>query len=250
MKKKRGIILLSIALASIIIVILSIWQKNVRKEKALEECKNEVETLCSEYGIVDVGVKITYSRPYDKYAVYLLRINGTFTDVSMADIYQLVKAVDLMTIAHNDTLLLKKIILNSKEYKLGILNEKELTCDDAIVYTYVSTDDKKMRGELKEKLPYVGMREEFLEYTLLGTADSVEKCRDFNVLQARARYKTYEWEATNEHGWYEITVEYRMHRSHRFDDYIDLPTDNGYVSRIYYKDKNGMMQTEEYIDTL
>lgn len=117
---------------------------------------------------------------------------------------------------------------------------------DKLVYFNDTETEKK---ESAPELPYVGMREEQLQYTSLGKPDSIEKCRDFDKLQTRAQYKTYEWESTSEHGWYKITVRYRMHNSHRVDDYVDLPTSNGYVSSITYTDENGMIQTEDYVDT-
>ncbi|MBQ6994472.1 MAG: hypothetical protein IJN64_08315 [Lachnospiraceae bacterium] len=117
---------------------------------------------------------------------------------------------------------------------------------DTLVYFNDTESEKKKIGP---ELPYVGMREEYLEYTSLGKADSVEKCKDFYKLQTRAQYTTYEWERTDEHGWYKITVRYRMHRSHKVDDYVDLPTSNGYVSSITYTDENGQMHTENYVDT-
>lgn len=249
MERKNKLILLGIALVIISIFVINIWQKNARKEQAFEACKDKAVSICSEYGITDIAVNITSSQKYDEYDVYLMRVNGTFSDVSMANIYQLVKSVNSLVIDYDDTLLLTEIVLNDKIYELDVLNEDELTCNDTTVYTYVSDSDKQAMENLKDKLPYVGMREEFLEYTSLGKADSVEKCRDFYSLQTRARHTTYEWEATNEHGWYKITVQYRMHKSHQHDDYVDLPSDNGYVSRITYTDENGRMHTEDYIDT-
>lgn len=249
MQKKNKLILLGIALMVISIFIINIWQKNTRKEQAFEECKSKAVSLCSEYGISNVAVNISYSQKYEEYDIYLLRVNGTFSDVSMANIYQLVKSVNSLMIDYHDTLLLTEVVLNDKIYELDILNKNELICNDNTVYTYVSGSDKQAMENLKDKLPYVGMREEFLEYTSLEKADSVEKCRDFYSLQTRARYTTYEWNATDEHGWNKITVRYRMHKSHQHDDYVDLPSDNGYVSSMTYTDENGRMQTENYVDT-
>lgn len=225
-----------------------IWQKVYKRNNAIKECENMAETICLEYGIDNVGVDTICSGRYDGYTLYQLNVNGNFDDVSMDDVYQMVKSIDKIMMKCDDVLLLKRITLNNDEYELDVLNEKELTCNGETVYVYVSDDDKIMMDDLKNKLPYIGMREEFLEYTLLGKADSVEKCRDFYSLQPRARYKTYEWEATNSHGWYKITVRYRMHRSQQFDDYIDLPIDNGYVSSITWTAENGIVQNKNDTD--
>lgn len=110
-------------------------------------------------------------------------------------------------------------------------------------------DTEVEKEQSAPEFPCLGMREEYLQYTSLGKADSVEKCLDFDLLTARARSKTYEWEKTSEHGWYKITVRYRLHHSHNVDDYEDLPASNGYVENITYTDENGNMQTENYVDT-
>lgn len=112
--------------------------------------------------------------------------------------------------------------------------------------TYFGNTEKEKKGP---ELPYVGMSEEYLNYTSLGKADTIEKCRDFDALVPRARSKTYKWEKTSEHGWYKITVSYRKHFSHRADDYVDLPASNGFVSSITYYDENGQMKTDYYHDT-
>lgn len=133
----------------------------------------------------------------------------------------------------------KKNMGGSTEYSYEFENGKLAYFND--------TDTEKKQSA--PDIPYLGMREEYLQYTSLGKADSVEKCLDFDSLVARARSKTYEWEKTSEHGWYKITVSYRLHHSHNVDDYEDLPASNGYVSNITYTDENGNMQTENYVDT-
>lgn len=133
----------------------------------------------------------------------------------------------------------KKNLGGSTEYSYKFVN-------DTLAYFNDSEIEDKQSSP---NLPYVGMREEYLQYTSLGKADSVEKCLNFDVLEARARWKTYEWEKTSEHGWYKITVRYRLHRSHKVDDYEDLPASNGYVSSMTYTDENGNIKTENYVDT-
>lgn len=118
--------------------------------------------------------------------------------------------------------------------------------DNTLVHFYNPELEKE---QIIPPLPYVGMREEYLQYTSLGKPDLIEKCRDFDVLVARAKHKTYEWGNPFEHGWYKIIVSYRQHFSRRFDDYEDLPASNGFVSSITYTDENGHIVTENYTDT-
>lgn len=249
LKKKNKIIWLSIVVVIALCFVIKARYESSKKQVALDECKNKAETLCSNYGIESENIAISYSQKYEEYDVYILRVNGSFTDVSNKDLYQFVRTIDSLMIDYDNVLLLNNITLNGKVYNLGILNEKELECDGTTIYTYVSDDEKAARENWKNRLPCVGMREEYLEYTSLGKADSIEKCRDFDHLVARAQSKTYEWEATEAHGWYEVTVYYRKHRSHRVDDYEDLPSNNGYVESITYIGTNGQMKTDYYRDT-
>lgn len=233
----------------ITIFIVNVGVNNVSKKKAFAECENKAESICLEYGIEDAFIDISYLHQYSGGgSVYLLKINGICKDMPMGDIYQLVKEVDSIRLDYN-ALLLEEVILNGKVYDLNEKNRKELTCNGVTVYIYGFEEDKKKEIQIRNNPPYVGMREEFLEDTVLGKADSVELCRDFYSLQTRARYKTYKWEPTGKYGKYIITVKYRMHKSHRVDDYIDLPADNGYVSNITYTDEKGETQTENYVDT-
>lgn len=133
----------------------------------------------------------------------------------------------------------KKHMGGSEEYSYKFENNTLSYFNDTEV-------EKKQRAP---EIPYLGMREEYLQYTSLGKADSVEECLGFDALAARARSKTYEWAKTSKHGWYKVTVRYRLHHSHNVDDYEDLPASNGYVANIVYTDENGNMQTEDYVDT-
>lgn len=133
----------------------------------------------------------------------------------------------------------KKNIGGSTEYSYQFKN-------GTLTYFNDIETEKKQNAP---NLPHLGMREEYLQYTSLGKANSIEKCIGFDSLAERARSKTYEWEKTANHGWYKVTVRYRLHHSHNVDDYEDLPASNGYVSNITYVDKNGSIKTENYANT-
>ena len=85
--------------------------------------------------------------------------------------------------------------------------------------------------------PYVGMDESDLSYTPLGKPDSIKKCRDYDMLTTRARYKTYEWEQTSPHNWWKVTVRYKEIQS-------PLGGIKGYVSDIAYTDEKGQLQID------
>lgn len=243
MRKKYKIILLSI-------IFLFLAGITLKRNNMINIFKNSAEDLCQKYNINNANIDVTYSERYHDFDIYSLKIVSDLNNMTMDEIYQFVKSVDLLERDHEDTILRTHIKLNNNVYDLNSLNRKQLERNGITVYTYISDDDRRIRKSFKDKLPYIGMREEFLEYTSLGKADLIEECRDFDSLQVRARYKKYEWNSTSTHGWYKITVRYRKHNSHRFDDYIDLPTDNGYVSDITYIDENGEQQYKSEVDSL
>lgn len=249
MGKKNKLILSSILIVIVLCFVIITGYERSNKQRALDECKGKAETICLHYGIETENITISFSQKYKVYDVYLLRINGYFSDVSNEDLYQFVRTIDSLIVDYDDVFLLNSITLNGKRYKLGYLNGKELECDNTTVYTYVSDNEKAARENWRNRLPSVGMREEYLEYTSLGKADSIEECKDFYHLVARAQSKTYEWEATGDHGWYIVTVRYRKHRSNRVDDYEDLPPNNGYVESITYIGTDGRLKTDYYRDT-
>ena len=92
------------------------------------------------------------------------------------------------------------------------------------------------------------MREKNLYNTVLGQPSKVELCTDFYKKQVRARSKTYEWNETAEHSWYSVTVRYRKHNSNGFDDYEELPDDNGIVTNVTYKNEKGIVQSVSLYD--
>ena len=133
-------------------------------------------------------------------------------------------------------------------YEADIATAQKQLADSTAKYI---ADEKQRMKETTTGYPfYVGMRESELRSTILGAPDSVEKSLDFDVKVPRARHKTYKWELTSEHGWYKVTVRYRRHNSRRFDDYEDLPADNGYVSDISWVPSKGKtMRTVSITDT-
>ena len=162
----------------------------------------------------------------------------------MLNLYNLVSSIDRLMIDYDDTLLLSHIQINGNTYELDVLNDKILTCNDKEVYTYVSEEDKEKQKRYADDYPFVGMREEYLRCTILGEPDSVEKCRDFDKLQARAKSKEYKWEETDEHRWWKATVFYTDNKTGKVTDTVDLPSDNGIVFSITYTDENGVVQSD------
>ena len=87
--------------------------------------------------------------------------------------------------------------------------------------------------------PSYGMREEVLKYCALGTP-TVKLCPSFYSLVPRARYKEYIFGEAGKALSGKITIRFRWHNSSRYDDYEDLPADNGYAASGFYYDSDGV----------
>lgn len=225
---KNKIVVIGIIILVIAIFSINGWQKSVKKEEAFEKCKQEAMSICEEQGVSDIDIKISYSQKYEEYDVYMLTVNGTFADIPLANIYHLVKSVDSLMIDYDATLLLTNVKLNNKVYELDILNDKELMCNDVVVYTYVSETEKSMKETLKDKLPYEGLAEEYISYTKLGEPEK-EYCRDYTKLQERARYITYTWRDDNGNKVAEATV---RHWDFKTKSHVE-----GYISDMWFSSK-------------
>lgn len=186
---RYGLIALIIAICGLIV-----FSKHQKKEQAFNECKNKAKQICEENGIKDVNIDISYSKKYEGYNIYTLHINGSFTNVDMANIYRLVKRIDAQTLDYDSTLLLSHIRLNGSTYKLDTLDENKLMCDNEVVYTYISETEKSLQAHYKDKLPYEGLLVEYINYTKLGEPDEVEYN---NHLRAERRYMVYTWKDEN-----------------------------------------------------
>lgn len=97
-------------------------------------------------------------------------------------------------------------------------------------------EKEEERASYIDKFPYIGMREEFLPYTILGKPNKIEKCKNFDSLRSNRKYKTYIWYETEEHGRWDVTVGYAELISHDVG-YKEYPTSNGVVAYMSYNEK-------------
>lgn len=89
-----------------------------------------------------------------------------------------------------------------------------------------------------DEFPTVGMREDDL-YKLLGRPHKSEKCLDFDVLRIENKYKVCTWGSFPNPGFCQVHINYRYHWGSKYDEYIDYPISNGYVSNVTYVDEYG-----------
>lgn len=89
-----------------------------------------------------------------------------------------------------------------------------------------------------DEFPTVGMREDEL-YKLLGTPQKSEKCLDFDAYRIEKKYKVCTWGSFPNPGFCQVHISYRYHWGNKYDEYIDYPISNGYVSNVTYVDAYG-----------
>ena len=177
----------------LVIVLLSVYNREAKKKKAFDSCINTAKQMCIDNNITVNDISIQYFQQYKEYDVYTLYVDGRSSGASMLDLYNLVRRIDNLMVDYKNTLLLSNIIVNGNKYELDALNDKVLTCDDKEVYTFVSEEDKKMKDVLKSKYPYEGLLEEYIGGTILGEPDEKEYSRDYSKMQERARWIIYTW---------------------------------------------------------
>ena len=75
-------------------------------------------------------------------------------------------------------------------------------------------EEREIIAAYREKLPELGMSEQYIDCTKLGEPDRTEKCLNFDHLVPRARRKEYYWgNINNKESYFHVTVLYRRHWS-------------------------------------
>lgn len=209
----------------------------------------KIKNTAQNLGLKNVTVNIDQKR-LGKYTLKFCSITSSnFSDLSFDEMLD----INENLINSYFPISIKKYVCNEHIYECDS-NSKIIKMDGIEIYNDYkhSNEYKKLLEEEKKKAaeeqkkhsyannyPFIGMREEYLNYTILGNADSIEKCPDFNYLAHDRKYKTYIWKETSEYVCYKVTVEYRKYNGKKYNDYSNLPLDNGYVSSICYTDKKG-----------
>ena len=103
---------------------------------------------------------------------------------------------------HNDAAIgfaeIRYFECNGNVYRCNVY-KRRITCNDAEVYNdYYNSPEyqSEMKADSRRKqymdsLPFLGMPEECLPYTILGEPDSIELCKDFYALRPERRSKEY-----------------------------------------------------------
>lgn len=92
--------------------------------------------------------------------------------------------------------------------------------------TTSNSDSKEFLNLLSTKLPYKGLEEKYINNTILGEADEVEKCLDFYKLRMDSRSVKYTW--------YNSNGKVRAIASVRYWNYKTDKAVPGYISSISF----------------
>ena len=80
-----------------------------------------------------------------------------------------------------------RFFINGTEFVCEYDRLIDKTHGNKIVFKEVSFET------VKKILPYVGMPEKWIDYSLLGNPDKEEQCPDFEFLPTEEQYTTYTW---------------------------------------------------------
>ena len=193
MKKQKMIFWGSILCVALVIILSGISREKARKLE-VENCLGKVNEFSNLYGVDIENAEISGPRKDGDWDRYTLRVDGIYRSKSYRNLYLFVKNVeDLFLDLKRSSSLSTQIQINGKYYKIDVLDEKKLVCDHEVVFTYRSNNDLSMAVTLKNQFPYVGLKEEYIDLTILGAADEKNYCRDYTKLQHRAQSIEYRW---------------------------------------------------------
>ena len=239
---KYGTIIVTVL---IVIAILAVLGFKFQNEKNMEILKTELYAISksSDFTIADIQIESKGNR-------YECMINSSdFNKLAPQKMYlfysEFQEKIDELKLSA----FIREIKCAEDEYSFSY---STVVQNGDIIYDQREEDRKKKEEELKQKYgqgyPQLGMREEALSYTILGEPDKITKCKDFDHLQPRAQSKEYEWGEPLKPGYFSVKIRYKRHLSNRVDDYVEYPSDNGYVFSIYYYDEYGQSHSLDMLD--
>lgn len=199
-----------------------------------DSVENKIRRKALEAGLDNVKVSAE-KKEEDLWTIYTVE-SSNFTDLSYDEIFALNKEItsfekDVQYSCNGDI-----YECNNRE-RLIEKNGQEFYNDYENSEVYQDEVEKDAeRASYANKYPSVGMREEFLPYTILGKPNEIEKCKDFDHYRSTRKTKTYTWYETENHGRWEVTVIYAEYKSSE-GGYEEYPTYNGIVGYMTYNEK-------------
>lgn len=221
--------------------------------------EKDVNKLANEYGVgvdrVEIRKSTNPSIKNDDVEIY-------FTNFDLLEMKSRQTMMSKINLHYNDvTFHISRLYSGNEEYFYNGMTlseleayEKEKREANAKRYQAQKEEEERERKEYIDKLkstfgeyerPGVGMSENGLSYTKLGPPDEVEKCGDFDHYDVEHKMKKYTWGHYDRNDFVVVTVSYYdIHYK------IEYPDDNGFVSSVYYKGKDGFGKTIDYYDVI
>lgn len=178
-----------------------VQQSIVALETTLAQYQKDVRLLCQEYNFDNVNLNLAYIPQDDRLFMDNIRKRYDLTisieDYIISDystVFNFVKAIENMRLESDEAYVLSSILINEHHYFVFGTNDNELWESDSnkyerCVFTYLTSDEKS----LASNMPFVGMLEKYIGYTILGKPNEYEKCIDFNALKDSHKSATYRW---------------------------------------------------------
>lgn len=204
-KADKKFLALFILALMLIIGFIAVYTMNyVKEEQEFQRIKNEAATICENAGITDVIIRIEGPKKYVGFELYEVII----TDKSMKNIGNtklrtVISSVNEIDMKLKDSCLRCEFEMDGEHYWISAY--------DGTLYrgiTPISTPGGTQSTYISGN-PYEGMSEDSINYTDLGPADDVEKCKDFSALREERRTKTYRWYNANGRTKAVATVSYK-----------------------------------------
>ena len=204
-KLKKALLAIIILCICIIIGLLARIRYNTQTvEQAVTQASEEYNIDATE-----TEIKHTTRMFQDAWIDQTYTVNVIVQDeISKEEIYQFLSEVEAaektLSQGLSKVCVDAKIQLASKEYTIDPDKQNKLLKNGKWVYTYRTSYEIEMEEKAKEEreerrkvsesdYPYVGMNEEYIGYTKLGSPDEIEKSLNYNAKKDSHRFKVYRW---------------------------------------------------------
>lgn len=249
-KKRKKYMAIKVSVIFIAVVAIITMAKCLSNKLKIKQLNRIVYSVADEFDFKVKEIDIKKEKWFDNYYIYTL--NMQTSGVKNFEIDKLYNMGEKIKNGAKEKISDGTVDICVEEDDTYTFPNKQVCKNETIIYDLEEIERKEHEEELKneygDKYPMVGMREEALPFTILGKPHKIIPCTDFYHLQPRAQYKDYYWGEPFKPGDYHVQVWYRRYRSNRYDDYVEYPSDNGYVFSVTYVDEYGRSHTIDDLD--
>lgn len=204
-KADKKFLALFILVLVLIIGFIAVYTMNfLKEEQEFQRIKAEAATICENAGFTDVIAHVEGPEKGYGYETYTLTVTYKGTEkIGSGKLRNILEALNQIDITLKDSILTSRFRMDGEHYWISAY--------DGTLYrgiTPISTPGGTQSTYISGN-PYEGMSEDSINYTDLGPADDVEKCKDFSALREERRTKTYRWYNANGRTKAIATVSYK-----------------------------------------